>query len=424
MVIMEVGTFFLLICTFAVFPTVRLQEPPTPNITTPNITAPNITAPNITAPNIKDLVFNNFDFAINLYRKISSHHDNNIFFSPLCVSTAFATLSLAAKGSTLSQILTGLNLAALERKGQSELIPQLFHNLQGNITQHEAMKLHQGTALFVQLNYEVEKAFSDQIKKFFNADVFNVDFGKPAVSMANINEYVKQRTGDKVKQMVTSIEPLTQLMLLNTIFFQGDWEFPFDPNNTRNDRFYINKYNILQVPMMFKEDKFYITDDDEMNVRVLRLPYLGGAAMLIALPDENVDYTVIDDEISADRFQKWINNLKKRKLEVHIPKFKMEQSYPLHKILPDLGIENIFEDSANLTGLSKEPGLKVSQVLHKAVIEVDEIGTRAAAATSVGITAYSLPQIFCVDRPFFFFIYHEATNSLLFMGRVIDPTDK
>ncbi|KAG9268773.1 protein Z-dependent protease inhibitor-like [Astyanax mexicanus] len=373
-------------------------------------------------PNITDLTFKNIDFAMNLYRKISSQHDNNIFFSPLSVSTAFAALSLAARNSTRSQILSGLNLDTLEQNGQPELIPQLFQHLQGNITHDGALKLDQGTALFVDLHFQIERAFSDQIKKFFDADVENVDFGKADISKETINKHVRKKTGDKVKEIVSSIEPLTQMMLINTIFFQGAWERPFNPNNTEKSRFYIDKYNIVQVPMMFSTDKFYIASDDELKAKVLRLPYLGGAAMLIVLPDSNVDYTIIDDEINAERFLNWIKNLKKTKLEVYIPKFKLEQSYSLHKILPSMGIQNVFTYSANLKGMSQESGIKVSQVLHKAVIEVDEKGTVAAAATTVGITAYSMPTTFTVNRPFFFFIYHEATNSLLFMGRVIDPT--
>lgn len=141
------------------------------------------------------------------------------------------------------------------------------------------------------------------------------------------------------------------------------------------------------------------------------------------------------------------------KLEVIMPKFKMEQSYSLHKLLPEMGMETIFSNLANLTKLSHNEGLKVSevsfqfnhtvkthlyspaiadnyilpfteksQVLHKAAIEVDEMGTTAAAATTTGITPFSLPRTFMVNRPFFFFIYHEDTNCMLFMGRVIDPT--
>ncbi|KAG7328472.1 hypothetical protein KOW79_008416 [Hemibagrus wyckioides] len=399
---MELAVFSLLICASLILPSLQ--------------------SPENHAPNVTDLTFKNIDFAMKLYLKIASHHDDNIFFSPLSVSTTFAALSLAARNYTRSEILSGLNLDMLEQAGQLELIPQLFQHLQGNISQAGTLKLEQATIFFVDLNFQIEKAFSDQIKLFFNADVENVDFKKSEISKEIINKHVRDKTSGKVKQMVSSIDPLTRMMLINTIFFQGTWKYPFNRNNTKNRRFYVDKYTIVQIPMMFILDKFYVARDDELGARVLHLPYLGGAAMLIVLPDQHVDYTTIDDEINADRFLNWIKNLKQKKLEVAMPKFTMEQSYALHTILPAMGIEDVFKDTANFKGMSQEPGLKVSKVLHKAVIEVDEKGTKAAAATSVGITPYSMPETFTVNRPFFFFIYHEATNSLLFMGRVIDPS--
>ncbi|KAL1258468.1 hypothetical protein QQF64_011712 [Cirrhinus molitorella] len=374
------------------------------------------------APDVRDLAFKNTDFAMNLYRKISSYHDKNIFFSPLSVSTSFASLLLAAKGSTRAEIVKGLNLNPIDVTGDAALIPQLFEQLQKNISQDEKLHSEQGTALFIDERFTVEREFGDQMETFFGADVTAVDFSKTELSKSIINEYVSRKTGGKVSEMLTSVEPLTQMMLLNTIFFQGDWDRPFDPNSTEMSRFYVDKYNVVQVPMMVKEDKFFTAEDGELRARVLRLPYRGGAALIIVLPDTAADYTAIDDEISAERFHGWIKNMRRIKMEVHLPKFKMEQSYNLHEILPHLGISSVFLHSANLTGLSKDAHLKVSQVLHKAVIEVDEKGTTAASATSVGITAYSLPATFIVNRPFFFFLYHEATSSLLFMGRVIDPT--
>uniref|UniRef100_A0AAY4AT26 Serpin domain-containing protein n=1 Tax=Denticeps clupeoides TaxID=299321 RepID=A0AAY4AT26_9TELE len=376
------------------------------------------------APNITDLTFKNMDFAMDLYRKISTHHDSNIFFSPLSVSTAFTVLLLGTGGATRDQILKGLNLAQLEKDNSGELISELFQHLLTNITQDGTFKLQQATALFVGMDVHVDVAFSTQINQYFGADICNVDFGKPKVATETINEYVGKHTGNKVKEILITTEPLTKLMLINTIFFQGGWELPFNPNNTENARFYVDKYKIVQVPMMFKEDKFYMATDENLKVKVLRLSYLGGTAMLIVLPNRDVDYTEIDEEITAAKILHWNKKMVKVKLEVQLPKFKMEQSYAMQKILPDLGIGNIFQDTANLTRLSMEAGLKVSEVLHKAVIEVDERGTTAAAATTVGITAYSLPRTFIVNRPFFFFIYHELTNSLLFMGRVIDPTKK
>ncbi|AWP16532.1 Protein Z-dependent protease inhibitor [Scophthalmus maximus] len=371
---------------------------------------------------ISELSFKNMDFAMNLYRKISSYHDKNIFFSPLSISTSFAALLMASDGVTHEELLRGLNLEQLERANQPELIPELFQLLHENITQNGSLKLDQGMAIFMHRRFEVEKTFEDQIKKFFDADISTIDFTDTKGSIKFINEFIKHKTEDKVTEIISRLDALTQLMLINTIFFQGAWKMPFNSNFTQSAPFFIDNYNVVQVPMMFKEDKFYTTEDVPLGARVLKLPYQEGVSMLIMLPNKGIDYTVVDDEITADRFLSWVRNLQKTKLEVNMPKFKMEQSYSLHTLLPHMGMASVFSTSANLTRLSKDKGIKVSEVLHKAVIEVDETGTTAAAATTIGITPYSLPRTFIINRPFFFFIYHEGTNSLLFMGRVIDPT--
>ncbi|KAI9515965.1 hypothetical protein NQZ68_020493 [Dissostichus eleginoides] len=371
---------------------------------------------------ISDLSFKNMDFAMNLYRKISSYHDKNIFFSPLSISTSFAALLMASDGVTHQEILKGLNLEQLERADQPQLIPTLFKLLHENITQNGSLKLDQGMALFTHQQFLVEKAFEDQIKTFFDADIKRVNFADTTESINFINEYIKQKTQNKVTDMISSLDAQTQVMLIDTIFFQGGWQKTFNSNHTTNAPFYIDNYNIVQVPMMFLEDKFYTMEDAPLGARVLKLPYLEGVSMLILLPNKGIDYTEIDDGITAERFLSWIKKLQKIKLEINLPKFKMEESYSLHNLLPDMGMSSIFSNSANLTKLSNQYGLKVSEVLHKAVIKVDETGTTAAAATTSGIIPYSLPRTFTINRPFFFFIYHEDTNCLLFMGRVIDPT--
>ncbi|KAM9786440.1 protein Z-dependent protease inhibitor [Syngnathus typhle] len=395
----KMGFVFILMCLFA-----PAQQAPVPY------------------SSILNLSFKNVEFAMDLYRKISTYHDKNIIFSPLSISTSFAALSMAANGDTYEEILKGLKLKNLEQDDQPDLIPKLFQMLHGNISQNGTTKLDQSTSLFVRQHFIIEKTFEEQMKSYFYADIKNVDFEETNTSVSLINDHIKDKTRGKVTEMLSRIDPMTELMMINTFYFQGGWKIPFNSNYTRNAPFYVDNYNILQVPMMFNEDKFETMVDTHLGASVLKLPYLEGVAMLILLPNKGVDYNTIDDEITAKRMLGWIKKLQKTKLEINIPKFKMEESYALQDILPEMGFTNLFSGSANLTKLSNDKGLKVSEVLHKAVIEVDEMGTTAAAATTTGIIPYSLPRTFIVDRPFFFFIYHEDTKSLLFMGRVIDPT--
>lgn len=373
---------------------------------------------------ISDLSFKNMDFAMNLYRKISSYNDKNIFFSPLSISTSFAALLMASDGVTHKEILKVLNLEALERADQPDLIPKLFQLLHENVTQNGSLKFDHSMALFIQPQFIIEREFETKINKFFNADIKTVDFADTTESIRVINEYIRDKTGGKITEMISALDEQTKLLLMNAIFFQGAWKMPFNSNLTRNAPFYIDNYNIVQVPMMFKEDKYYTAEDVSLRAKVLKLPYQEGVSMLILLPNPDMDYTMVDDEITAERFQSWIAKLRKMKLEVKMPKFNMEQSYSLHNLLPDMGMTSVFNHLSNLTKLSEDKGLKLSEVLHKAMVDVDETGTTAAAATTIGIIPYSLPRTFTINRPFFFFIYHENTNCLLFMGRVIDPTKK
>lgn len=192
---MDVRVVFSLICLSSFLFTFKTQESKTPDVT--------------------DLSLKSIDFAMNLYRRISRHHDNNIIFSPLSISVSFATLLLAAGGSTRTQIAHGLNLASLDE--DDEVIPQLFQHLLRNIS-----LIQQNTALFVNDKFRLERVFSDQVKRFFGGDVVGVEFGKTDVSRDIINEYISKKTGGKVREMVKSMEPLTQMMLINTIFFRGD----------------------------------------------------------------------------------------------------------------------------------------------------------------------------------------------------------
>lgn len=175
---------------------------------------------------ISDLSLRNMDFAMNLYRKISSIHDKNIFFSPLSVSNSFAALLLASGGITHQEILNGLNLHhrvnETERlQSKPEFLPKLFQLLNKNITQNGSLKLDQGMAMFLQSQYQVEKTFCDHIKEFFGAEIKNVDFADTTNAIDFINAYIKQKTHNKIGDMISNLNPLTRLMLINTVFFQG-----------------------------------------------------------------------------------------------------------------------------------------------------------------------------------------------------------
>ncbi|KAL4641853.1 protein Z-dependent protease inhibitor-like isoform X1 [Arapaima gigas] len=362
------------------------------------------------------------DFAFNLYRKIASSNDDNIFFSPLTAAASLAALLGGTQGTTHKELLQGLALSSLEQDSQPNRIPELFQKLEGILTQGGALQTDKPIAFFLHQTVEVEKAFSDQAKKFFNADINKVDFSNTQASKSIINQYIKTQTRGKVTSDVGNIDRETRIMLINSIFFQAKWDLPFNSTFTQEERFYVNKYNIAQVSMMFRADKYYIAYEKSLKLGVLKLPCQGKVAMMVLLPDKDVDYATIDEELTPERFHGWIKQLKKIKLEVQLPRFKLEQTYSMQKMLPDIGIASIFQNNASISMLSKEAELKVSEVLLNGRIEVDENSISTSAKMVSSLTGASMPPRLTINRPFLFLIYHEVTSTLLFMGRVIDPT--
>ncbi|NWV78512.1 ZPI inhibitor, partial [Dasyornis broadbenti] len=347
---------------------------------------------------LEDFTLHNFtektaNFGFNLYRKIAMTHDNNVIVSPLSVSTLMSVYMLAAKGETYRQIVKGLNLHAVKDRADRQHLPALFKQLIGNITRNEEF-------LLVQVDFE----------NFTQAKLF-------------INQHINKRTKGKIPGLFEELDRHNKLVLVDYIVFKGKWVYPFNSKFTEMDTFHINKYRSVQVPMMFKSDKINSTFDENLRCTVIKIPYKGNAHMLIVIPEKEGDYISIEDHLTTDLVESWLGNMKIRKVDISLPKFKLEQKYKMKKLLYGLGIKKLFTRSADLSHLTDHEYVAVSQVVQKAVIEVDEEGTEAAAASGSEITAFTVPPVIKVDRPFLFMIFEETFKTLLFIGRVVDPTE-
>ncbi|XP_028809490.1 serpin peptidase inhibitor, clade A (alpha-1 antiproteinase, antitrypsin), member 10a [Denticeps clupeoides] len=370
------------------------------------------------AQETEQLALKNAEFATALYRKVAGSTDDNVVISPLSVSLGLAALAGGAAGQTRSQILETLRLSALDEPGQ------LLQNLREALENDAALRFDQGAAVFAGQQVQVEAAFKDQARMYYNAEVQNTNFAAVQAAKNQINDFSRTVSGDKIRDVNVPVDSQTQMLLVSASFFKGQWLLPFNASVTQDERFYIDKYHIVQVPMMFNSDKYYLAYDPALKVGILKLPCAGGAAMLVLLPDEDVDYTSIDDDLYAAKFMDWLKKLKKTKLEVQLPRFSLEQSYSLKMSLATMGITDVFQGNADLSGLSKEQDLKLSEVVHKAAIEADESGSVAAATPGGDQNVSNLPPRLTINRPFLFLVYHEATKNLLLMGRVNDPTKK
>ncbi|NXW58253.1 ZPI inhibitor, partial [Eurystomus gularis] len=333
------------------------------------------------------------NFGFNLYRKIAMTHDNNVIISPLSVSALMTTYMLAAKGETHRQIVKGLNLHALKDRMDCHHLPALFKQLKGNITMNEELLLVQ------------------------------VDFQNSTQAKVIINQNINKRTNGKITELFEELDRHSKLLLVDYILFKGKWVYPFNSKFTEMETFHINKYRSVQVPMMFKSDKVNSTFDENLRCTVIKLPYKGKAHMLVVIPEKEGDYISIEDHLTMELVESWLGNMKTRKVDISFPKFKLEQKYKMKKLLHALGIKKLFTHTADLSHLTNQGYVAVSQVVQKAVIEVDEEGTEATAATGSEITAFTVPPVIKVDRPFLFMIFEETFKTLLFTGRVVDPTE-
>ncbi|XP_051006832.1 LOW QUALITY PROTEIN: protein Z-dependent protease inhibitor [Acomys russatus] len=362
------------------------------------------------------------NFGFSMLRKISMRHDGNVIFSPFGLSVAMVNLMLGAKGETKVQVENGLNLQVLSHAGPL-VLPALFKRLRQTFSRNQELDLTQGSFAFVHKDFEVKETFLNLSKKYFDTECVPTNFQNSSQARGLMNHYINKETRGKIPKLFDEIHPETKLILVDYILFKGKWLTPFDPIFTEDDTFHLDKYKAIKVPMMYREGNFASTFDKKFRCHILKLPYQGNATMLVVLMERTGDHLALEDYLTIDLVETWLQNMKTRKMEVFFPKFKLNQRYEMHKLLQQMGIRRIFSTSADLGELSAMTrNLQVSKVLQQSVLEVDERGTEAVTATLSEIVAYTMPPVIKVDRPFHFMIYEEMSRMLLFLGRVVNPT--
>ncbi|TDH13364.1 hypothetical protein EPR50_G00056860 [Perca flavescens] len=364
----------------------------------------------------------NNEFSFRLYRKLAAHADSqgqNIFFCSICVSTALAALSVGARGETHRQLFSGLGFnSSLLTQTDVDQAFQMFLQRANNTSQDTS----KGTAVFVDNGFKPKPEFLQTLKQSYLADGFNVDFTKPTESAGTINKYVEEKTNGKIDKLVEDLDPNTVMYLISYIYYKGKWATPFDPELTEEDYFNVDENTKVKVLMMNLEDSFNTYRDNVLNGTVLQLPFTSSYSMLLMLPDV---MATLEKTIGPHRVTKWLQWMKPRRLDVYIPKFSIKTSYNLNDVLSEMGMTDMFGEHANLRGISEEQGLAVSEVVHQAMLDVDEAGATAAASTgfNIELLAFVAPApVLTFSRPFMVIIIERNTEEILFMGKIINPT--
>ncbi|XP_058133845.1 serpin B8 [Dasypus novemcinctus] len=367
----------------------------------------------------------NGTFAINLFKMLGKEgNSRNVFFSPLSIFSAMAMVSEGARGNTAAQMSEVLFLKEVGDIHQS--FQSLLTEINKSGTEYF---LRTANRLFGEKTCDFLSAFKGSCQKFYHAELEELSFAKASEeSRKHINDWVTERTEGKISEVLAAgtVSPLTELVVVNAVYFKGKWDEQFDRKCTRGMPFKI-KQEKKTVQMMFKEAEFNLGYVDEVNTQVLELPYASRElSMVILLPDDNTDLTVLEKELTYEKFRAWINpeKMTKSKVQVFIPKLKLEENYDLESIFQSLGMTDAFDKAkADFSGMSTKKNVPVSKVAHKCFVEVNEEGTEAAAATTVVRNSRScrVGPIFRADHPFLFFILHNSTKSILFLGRFFSP---
>ncbi|MEA5524227.1 serpin family protein [Nodularia spumigena] len=368
------------------------------------------------------LVDANNKFGFKLFSEIWKNHSSqdNIFVSPSSVAIALAMVYNGASGSTQQAMAKTLELQGMSLPEINSAYATLKELLENPDPQ---VQLTIANSLWANQEATLQPNFLQSTQEFYKAKVTNLDF-KDAASANTINEWVKDSTRGKINKIVEKIEPDQVLFLINAIYFKGKWSNQFDKSQTAKHPFTSISGEQKQHPMMSQTGEYRYYENDQFQA--VSLPYGedGKVSFYIFLPKEESNLQTFSENLNFDNWEKWLSQFRNRDGFIRLPRFKTDYDVTLNDALKALGMAEAFTNQANFSGMGKN--LKISEVKHKTFVEVNEEGTEAAAATSVGMVPTSFrekPEPFrmIVDRPFFSVIRDNQTGSILFMGSITDP---
>jgi serpin B len=362
----------------------------------------------------------NTKFGFKLFSEIlKTDSKDNIFVSPSSVAIALAMTYNGASGSTQQAMAKALELQGMsleEINSSNAALKALLENPEPKV------QLTIANSLWANKNTSFKSEFIQRNKDFYKAKVTNLDF-KDSRSSGVINTWVNENTRGKINKIVEAIEPSQVLFLINAIYFKGNWNSEFDKNQTAEYPFYTASNKQKQHPMMSRTGEYRYLENEQFQA--VNLPYGkdGKISFYVFLPKQN-NSEAFYQNLNSDNWEKWMAQFSKQEGFVRLPRFKINYDITLNDALSSLGMAEAFSARANFSAMGKN--LAMSQVKHKTFIEVNEEGTEAAAATSVGIvptSAVEKPKPFrmIVDRPFFCAVRDNQTGSILFMGSIVEP---
>jgi serpin B len=379
-------------------------------------------------------------FATDLYAQLRQQ-PGNFFFSPHSIATALSMTFGGARGDTATEMAKALHLEDLRSEDRDPTLPLWRLVLERyakerkllNEPQPNGLELHVANGLWAEADYPLNSDFIKAIKEGFGGSIEPVDFRNEPAARKKINGWVSEQTRDKIPDLIGPgvLTPDTRLVLTNAIYFKAAWEEQFWKQATIKEKFHVSVNKDVDAEMM-KQTHFFSLAELE-GFKLLVIPYKHDeASMLVLLPDKVDGLADLERSLTATKLSSWVEESKSVLVALSLPKFKTTSAFSLNKPLMTLGMKKAFAaDEADFTGIAKVPGepLYLGLVIHKAFVDVNEEGTEAAAATAATIKATAAVRParaipFVADHPFVYVIRSNRTGSILFMGRLADPTEQ
>ncbi|XP_072107653.1 alpha-1-antitrypsin-like [Mobula birostris] len=372
-------------------------------------------------PSLLSLSAANSEFALRLYKTIAAQPDTasqNIFLSPLSISASLSMLSLGAKENTRAQLLQVLGYSNMTNNGTvavRETFRQLLEHL-NNVSDGIQM----GSSLYFQKGKEIHEKFLREAEEYYNATIERVNFHEQQSTKDKINTYVNDITHGKIPNILREpLSPDTLMFLLNYVFFKGELLQPFDAKRTYEADFHVDDRITERVRMMRRRGMYYRTYAEDLSSEVLLMEYAGNTSLLILLPKSG-KLAELERNLTVQKFDHLLLSMRKQSVDVHFPKMTLKATYKLKSLLRSMGIEDAPTNYANFSGISDDP-LKLSEVIHKARLEVNEEGINSAAFRNDELIKRSLPTEFKCNRPFLLLIADNNIRNVVFAGRVMNP---
>ncbi|MBC8385556.1 MAG: serpin family protein [Candidatus Cloacimonetes bacterium] len=360
---------------------------------------------------------NKFGFKV-LKEILNEQPDENIFISPMSISYALGMTFNGADGITREEMAKTLEFGNLTTAEINESFKKLMKKL---IELDPQVMMKIANSIWYRDDIDILKPFKEVNRDYFNAEIRNMDFSKKE-TVGIINNWVNENTNGKIDKILDEIDALSMMYLINAIYFKGAWTNEFDKKRTREDKFFYAKGKSVMCEMMSSSEKVMYFENKDFQA--VDLPYgKENFSMIVILPKKEDDLNKFISNLNNEDWNSWLTGFSKQKGSLSLPKFKIEYDIEMNDVLKNLGMGNAFSPAADFSKMTKKQKLYISNVKHKTFVDVNEEGTEAAAVTVVEMKLTSAGPGFYmkVNRPFVFAIKEKETNSILFIGKIVNP---